>query len=234
MNLKDFGLTTEQHEQTIESLFEVFPQLADDQNQEWLEILKRTHDFHYPANTMLASSGALCTGFMLILDGSVRVYQNVDDGREVTLYRIGAGDICLMSLNSLIHNRAFRGNAISETDISILAFDSKDFHLAMKVSDSFRNLILVNLVDTVCGMMHAHHGSIFESLETRLTALLSNLFEQSDSGSLNVTHQELALELGSSREVISRLLKKMEKNGFIILKRGKILSESNKNQLTEA
>ena len=233
MNSKDFNLTTEQHERAIESLFEVFPQLADDQNMEWLEILKRTQDFHYPANTMLATSGALCTGFMLILDGSVRVYQDVDDGREVTLYRIGSGDICLMSLNSLIHNRPFRGNAISETNISILAFDAKDFHLAMRVSDNFRHLILVNLVDTVCGMMHAHHGAAFESLDTRLAALLSNLFEQSDSGSLSVTHQELAQELGSSREVISRLLKKMEKNDFIILKRGEILPGSNKSELQQ-
>ena len=231
MNSKFFNVTTEQHERAIEILFEVFPQLADDQNQEWLEILQRTHNFHYPANTMLASSGALCPGFMLILDGSVRVYQEVDDGREVTLYRIGSGDICLMSLNSLIHNRPFRGNAISETNIVILAFDAEDFHLAMKVSDDFRRLILVNLVDTVCGMMHAHHGTVFESLHTRLAALLSNLFEQSASGSLSITHQELAQELGSSREVISRLLKKMEKNDFIILKRGEILPGRNKKQL---
>jgi len=233
MNSKDLNLSTEQHQLAIDDLFKVFPQLADDQNQEWLEILQRTHDFHYPANTMLASSGALCTGFMLILDGSVRVFQTVEDGREVTLYRIGSGDICLMSLNSLIHDRPFRGNAISETDIAILAFDAKDFHLAMRVSDDFRQLILTNLVDTVCGMMHAHHGTVFESLDTRLAALLLNLFEQSESGYLSVTHQELALELGSSREVISRLLKKMENNDFIILKRGAILPGSNKSGLQQ-
>lgn len=231
MNLKAPNLITEQHARAIDSLFEVFPQLADDQNQQWTEILERTQALNYPANTMLVSTGTVCTGFMLMLDGSVRVFQHSEDGREVTLYRIGSGDICLMSLNSLIHNRPFRGNAKSETDIVLLAFDIEDFYLAMKVSDGFRNLILTHLVDTVCGMVHLLHETSFESLDTRLGDLLVHLFEQSGWNALSVTHQVLAQELGSSREVISRLLKKMEKNNYILLKRGEILPGRNKNQL---
>lgn len=231
MNPNELNSITEPHSQAISRLFEIFPYLVDEQNPEWLNILKKTQTLHYPANTTLVSSGATCTGFMLMLDGSVRVFQHAEDGREVTLYRIGSGDICMMSLNSLIHNRPFRGNAKSETDISILAFGAEDFHAAMRVSDGFRNLILTHLVDAVCGMVHMFHETSFESLDTRLAALLKHLFEQSNYDALNITHQDLAQELGSSREVISRLLKKMEKNEFIILKRGEILAGRNKNQL---
>lgn len=231
MNPNDLNLISEQHTQGVNRLFDLFPQLVDDQNQQWAEILGRTQVFHYSANTMLLSSGEACTGFMLMLDGSVRVFLNAEDGREVTLYRIGRGDICLMSLDSLIHNRPFKCNAKSENEISILAFTVEDFHLAMKVSDGFRHLILANLVDTIYGMVHTFHESSFESLDTRLTALLKHLFEQSGFKALNITHQDLAQELGSSREVISRLLKKMEKNRLIILKRGIILAGMNKNGL---
>lgn len=221
----------EQQARVIERFFEIFPQLADEKNQDWYEVLKRAQTYHYPANTMLAAAGTSCNSFILLLGGSVRVFQHAEDGREVTLYRIGAGDICLMSLNSLIHNRPFRGNAIAETDIQVLSFEADDFNVAMKVADNFRNLVLINLVDAVCGMAHMFHETSFESLETRLGALLLHLFEQPDSSVLNITHQALAHELGSSREVISRLLKKMEKNDCIVLKRKEILPGKNKNQL---
>lgn len=223
MYSNDLKLVSEQHFRAIDRLFAVFPQLAESQSQKWFDLLTKTQSVHYPANTMLVSSGAKCTGFMLILEGSVRIFQHADDGREVTLYRMGSGDICLMSLNSLMHNRPFRGNAKSETEISTLTFDPADFHQAMRVSDAFCNLVLTNLVDTVCSMVHMLHETSFESLDTRLNTRLSYLFEQSASGSLSLTHQDLAQELGSSREVISRLLKKMENKGLIVLKRGKIL-----------
>ncbi|MDT8453053.1 MAG: Crp/Fnr family transcriptional regulator [Gammaproteobacteria bacterium] len=234
MDSNDLKLVSEQHFQAIDRLFVVFPQLAERQNQEWLDLLAKTQSVHYPANAMLVSSGAKCTGFMVILEGSVRIFQHADDGREVTLYRMGSGDICLMSLNSLMHNRPFRGNAKSETEISALTFDPADFHRAMKVSDAFCNLVLTNLVDTVCSVVHMLHETSFESLDTRLSTRLNYLFEQSASNSLSLTHQALAQELGSSREVISRLLKKMENKGLIILKRGEILQGKNKSALKVA
>lgn len=227
MSTKILTPMVEQQVRAVDRLFELFPGLAAEQDPQWREVLNRTQTYQYPANAMLASVGSTCNGFMILLDGTVRVFQHAEDGREVTLYRIGAGDICLMSLNSLIHHRPFRGNAISETGITILNFCEDDFHLAMKVSDGFRNLVLTHLVDSVCGMVHLFHDTAFESLETRLGALLMKLFNESSSCGLSVTHQALAQELGSSREVISRLLKKMEKNNCIVLKRGQIMPGKN-------
>ena len=71
---------------------------------------------------------------MLLLDGTVRVYQDSADGREMTLYRINPGDVCLMSLNSLLHNKPFRANAKSETGVRMLMIDAKDFHSAIHFS----------------------------------------------------------------------------------------------------
>jgi CRP/FNR family transcriptional regulator len=206
----------------------LYPQLAEDQRKEWLTILNDAQYLDIPADTLLATAGGSCTSFMLLLEGTVRIYQDSDDGREMTLYRIAEGDVCLMSLNSLIHDRPFRANAKSETDISVVLFEAEDFHHAMDVSRAFRKLIMSSLIDTVCTMVQSFHDTAFQSLDMRLACLLGRLFERSGSDALSVTHQELSQELGTSRETISRLLKKLEQQECIILKRGQILMGENK------
>ena len=221
-------LSSESHVSSIRLLYKLYPQLAEEQSAEWLDILNNTHMMDAPADTALATAGSNCTNFMLLLDGEVRVYQDDENGREMTLYRIAPGDVCLMSLNSLIHERPCRANAKSETEISMILFSAEDFHKAMKASDAFRMLILSNLVDTVCTMVQSFYDTAFEPLDMRLACLLGRLFERASSDSLDITHQELSQELGTTREVVSRLLKKLELQECIVLKRGKILVGKNK------
>lgn len=210
-------------------LFELYPELSREDNPEWSAILDRARLVEGSSDTVLATAGSLCTSFMLLLDGTVRVYQDSADGREMTLYRINPGDVCLMSLNSLLHNKPFRANAKSETRVNMLMIDAKDFHAAMGASATFRTIMLTSLVDTVCTMVHSFYDTAFEPLDMRLACLLGRLFERAGSEELSVTHQELSLELGTSREAISRLLKKLEQQECIILKRGQILLGNNKN-----
>lgn len=227
MNSKPL-LSSDPYFPAYNQLYELYPELSEEDNHEWLAILGRAQFVDAPDNTVLASAGSSCTGFMLLLDGIVRVYQDDDDGREMTLYRINKGDICLMSLNSLLHDKPFRANAKSETNVRMLMIAATDFHVAMGVSDAFRKIILTSLVDTVCTMVQSCYDTAFEPLDMRLACILGRLFERSGSDVLNVTHQDLSQELGTSREVISRLLKKLEQQGCIVLKYGKILLADNK------
>ena len=222
-------LSTESRSASLGQLFELYPQLADESSAAWLSILDNAQVMDAPAKTTLATVGSSCTNFMLLLNGTVRIYQDDDNGREMTLYRIAPGDVCLMSLNSLIHDRPFRANAKAESSIRMILFSAEDFHQAMKVSDAFRMLILSSLVDTVCTMVQSFYDTAFEPLDMRLACLLGRLFERAGSDTLDITHQELSLELGTTREVISRLLKKLEQQQCIILKRGKILLGENKH-----
>ena len=212
-----------------DQLYDLYPELAGENNSDWFAILDRAQLVDGSSDTILATAGSLCTSFMLLLDGTVRVYQDSVDGREMTLYRINPGDVCLMSLNSLLHNKPFRANARSETDVRMLIIDEKDFHLAMGVSATFRTIMLTSLVDTVCTMVHSFYDTAFEPLDMRLACLLGRLFERADSEEISVTHQELSQELGTSREAISRLLKKLEQQNCIVLKRGQIILGDNKN-----
>jgi len=210
-------------------LYDLYPELSAECNPEWLAILDRAQLMDAPGDAILATAGSLCTSFMLLLGGTVRVYQDSPDGRELTLYRINPGGVCLMSLNSLLHNKPFRANAKSETSVKMLMISARDFHTAMGVSEVFRTIMLTSLVDTVCTMVHSFHETVFEPLDMRLACLLGRLFERAGSEVLDVTHQELSQELGTSREVISRLLKKLEQQECIVLKRGQILIGDNKN-----
>jgi CRP/FNR family transcriptional regulator len=222
-------LSSDSRTAAYDQLYVLYPDLAKEDNPEWLSILERTQFSEASGNTMLAIAGSKCTGFMLLLGGVVRVYQDAADGREMTLYRINQGDICLMSLNSLLHSKPFRANAKSESDVSMLMINAEDFHKAMGVSETFRKIILTSLVDTVCVMVESCYDTAFEPLDMRLACLLGRLFQRAGSDALNVTHQELSQELGTSREVISRLLKKLEREQCIVLKRGQILVGDNKN-----
>lgn len=222
-------LSSESRASSIECLYELYPELAGEKSADWLAILKNAQIMDVPPGTALATVGSSCTNFMLLLDGVVRIYQDTEDGREMTLYRIEPGGVCMMSLNSLLHERPFRANAVTESKIKMILLSANDFHKAMKVSDVFRALILSNLVDTVCTMVHTFYDTAFESLDVRLACLLARLFERAGADKLDITHHELSQELGTTREVVSRLLKKLEKKEFIVLKRGQILIGENKN-----
>jgi len=221
-------LSPELRGSSIQRLHQLYPQLANDQSTEWLHILEHTQMMDAPADTMLATAGLSCTNFMLLLEGEARIYQDDKNGREATLYRIAPGDVCLMSLNSMVHERPFHASAISLTSVRMIVFSADEFQKAMKVSDAFRMLILSNLLDTVCTMVQSFYDTAFEPLDMRLACLLGRLFERTSSDSLDITHQELSQELGTTREVVSRLLKKLELQECIVLKRGKILVGENK------
>jgi len=206
----------------VAELFNIYPDLAVDAVPEWLDLLNQSRKIQLPAGISLLNASDICTDLMLLLEGSIRIYQLAEDGREMTLYRISPGDICMMSLSSLIHSQPFKANAESETHLSVLAISSACFQEAMAASPAFRQRILSSLVNSINEMMSAFYDTAFETLDMRLACLLGRLFERAGSDTLEITHQALALELGTSREVISRLLKKLESKKCVILSRGQI------------
>lgn len=207
---------------TVRQLFEIYPDLAVDAQPQWLELLENSQKVEMPAGMTLLSASDLCGGLMLLLEGTIRIYQLSEDGREITLYRINPGDICMMSLTSMVQGQPFRAYAVSETPFTALMVDGDAFQQAMAVSPAFRQRILSSLVNSVGEMMDTFYDTAFQTLDMRLACLLGRLFERTGSDTLNITHNDLAQELGTSREVISRLLKKLERRECVILSRGQI------------
>jgi CRP/FNR family transcriptional regulator, anaerobic regulatory protein len=203
-------------------LLSSYPVLGKIENPEWVKTIKRARSMDAPPNTIMFSGSSPCNNFMLILKGVIRIYQTAADGREMTLYRVEAGDLCILSLNSMLQNRAFNAIAETDTDVTALVLSADDFRHAMNVSETFRNYVLTTLTERLCETMYMIQSTAFNHLNMRLACMLGSLFERNQGPVLKITHQDLAHELGTTREVISRILKEFERQDCVKLSRGHI------------
>lgn len=203
-------------------LSHTFPDLSQEESPAWQAIINSVNLVEMPEDMSILQPGSPCKQFVLLLDGCVRVYQQTPDDREVTLYRLKAGDLCVLSINSLLHRKDFGAFAKTETPIQALVLSKDQFFEAMAASQIFQEYVLVSLSDRFHDLLELMENTIFESLDTRLICLLGRMSRVSGTETIHITHQELARELGTSREVISRLLKGLERKGCIHLGRGSI------------
>jgi CRP/FNR family transcriptional regulator len=199
-----------------------YPGLSGITDRAWIDSINRAKLLEIPANIEIFSTSTTCNNFILMLDGRVRVYQTALDGREITLYRIEPGGICVLSLNSMLQNQTFNAIAETETNIRALVMPEADFNMLMNNSEVFRHYVLTTLTSRLCESMCLIQATAFDNLNMRLACMLGSLFERNKGKILKVTHQELAHELGTTREVISRILKQFEKQDCVRLSRGHI------------
>jgi CRP/FNR family transcriptional regulator len=159
---------------------------------------------------------------MFLLEGSVRVFKNSEEGREITLYRVSPGELCLLSINSMVTGQTYPAAARAETNLRGLMIKANQFREEMNQSEEFRNFVLRNLIDRMTEVMSLVSDIAFRRLDLRLACFLGQQFERSGGESLDITHAALAHELGTTREVISRILKEFERQECVRLSRGKI------------
>jgi CRP/FNR family transcriptional regulator len=221
--LHDISHKTINHVHVLqEKLSQSHPHLFRKDDMTWEKLLGAAQIVELPADMLVMRPSSPCTQFMLIIEGSVRVYQQSPNDREVTLYRTHCGELCVMSINGMLHARDFGAFAKTENRVIALTLSRDQFMKAMASLPLFCEFVLTSLTDRMSDVMQMVETTVFESLDTRLMCLLSRMSRDSSSDTLYLTHQELARELGTSREVISRILKAFERQGCILLKRGAI------------
>jgi len=221
--MNDISLNSKTSVQLIqEKLKQSYPQFFDADHLIWDDIFKLTELIVLPADMLVLEPDSPSAQFMLIIEGSIRVYQQNPDTREITLYRTHCGDLCVLSINGMMHCKEFGAFAKTESKVIALALSRDLFMKAMALSPAFCEYVLINLTKRMTDVFQIIENTVFESLDTRLMCFLSRMSRDTNSDSLAITHQELARELGTSREVISRILKSFERQGCIMLKRGVI------------
>jgi len=189
----------------------------------WQAIIDKAGEVSAPAGTVLLESGERLNNFMFLKHGLVRVYEVADDGRELFLYKVKPGDVCLLNLLAMLEQQPCHFKAVAETDIIALSIHTTMFQSAIDNSGPFRNKVFSALALRVHGLMGLIDNLAFQSLGDRLMKRLYEKHQEQGSSLIRTTHQELASELGTSREVISRLLKNFESRiGAIRLRRGAI------------
>ena len=162
--------------------------------------------------------GKICENYLLILSGSVKAQIISPDGKEILLYHVCSGDSCVLTTSCLLGDNNYPAEGYTETEVSAFAIPAHIFHRCLEQSTFFREFVFRNfsqrLADVIKRMESISFGSIDQKLASALLA--------SGETTLRKTHNELALELGSAREVVSRHLKRFESYGWLTLSRGSI------------
>ncbi len=177
------------------------------------------------AGTVLAEKIGNCPGLALILAGKLRVYKTSADGREITLYRIGKGRTCPLSAVCILgHLEGYLAKVVAEVDTRILWL-SRDFvSNSMVKCEPFWRYLFGCMAGRLYETMEVVDNIAFIPIKKRLTQIL---VEKSNFGkhAIYTTHEALARELGTAREVVSRELKGLERLGILSLSRGRITVE---------
>lgn len=203
-----------------EDWIERFPDLAALPAEDRRILAERAASVRLPAGTTVFAPGVAAQSFLLILDGTVRVQQVSPGGREIVLYRVTGGETCIMTTACLLSDEAYTAEGITETDVEAVAIPKASFEDAIANSPGFRRLVFADYSHRISDLMHVVEEVAFERLDKRLAQRLLN--RAGPDGTLSVTHQDLAFELGSAREVVGRLLKELERRGWVALGRGRI------------
>ncbi len=172
-----------------------------------------------PSGSLLFSEGNTCQGYVLLLAGTVKVQKISESGREIVLYRVEERETCIMTANCLLANSDYNAQGIAESDIELAIIPQQYFNQLLGASELFRNFVFEVYAARMSTLMMLIEEVVFKKLDERLAKLL---LEKTTSNELTITHQELATELGSVREVVSRQMKNFERQGLITLSRGKI------------
>ncbi|MDH5391832.1 MAG: Crp/Fnr family transcriptional regulator [Gammaproteobacteria bacterium] len=207
-------------------LFSLYPELQKIEPQCWFKLISQSLFFHAPPQAILHTLPGPYNHFLLLIEGSSRVFQSDENKREVTFYRNHPGDICPHNLDTLFNAQQSDAYVQADTAIHALQVSSKAFHLALQESDIFRRFIFSRMSSRFNELTSTLESTVFKNLDSRLCLLLNKLFKQSVNNSLSITHQQLANEIGTTREVVSRSLKTLEKKGYIKMNRGQLIMMS--------
>ena len=169
-----------------------------------------------PAGTVLFDENAPCQGFPMVLEGEVKVSRHSSDGRSLELYRVIPGELCLVSSASLFRSAPLSAHGITTRPTTLLLIPPTVFRQWLE-TPAFRNGVLGLFAERMADLTGLIDAVAFQRLDQRLAAALLGRGQN-----LSLTHQDLADELGTVREIVSRLLRRFEREGWVELSRERI------------
>jgi CRP/FNR family transcriptional regulator len=173
----------------------------------------------FAAGARLFRPGDAARGWIVVEKGSVRVSLTADTGREVLLYRLTPGDSCLLTTSALLCGETMLAEAVAETEVEARLVPVPTFERLLGEDPDFRRAVLRNYAERVADLVVVIQDTLFHALPERLAR---HLLAHARNGALPTTHQALAGELASAREVVTRVLRRFERDGLIRAERGAI------------
>ena len=198
-----------------------FPTLAESDDRHIDHLFSHAKKMSFPDRATVTTAGATSEHYVLVTKGCIRVQMLTDKGRAVILYRVRPGEGCILTTASLLGSEPFPAESIAESATEVLAMSGADFERTIENSALFRRFVFSSVGQRLTDVFARIEQLCSPSIDRHLAGVLLDM-GAADNSPVAVTHQALALELGTAREVVSRHLKQFEANGWVQLGRGTI------------
>ena len=202
-------------ESYVSKLNSRFPELRSLFENDSCEFVRRCTPVSVPEGTRVFGVGSRCESFLLLISGQVKVF-TLSEGRELVLYRVRPGESCVMTTSCLLGATDYQAYGVAESDLFGVAIPDRLFRELLAESSGFREFVFSTFSVRLSDLFGLVHEVAFYNLDRRVAKFLLK------ASSEQVTHQQIADELGTVREIVSRRLKSMEKNGMLALSRNRI------------
>src|SRR5574340_202217 len=202
---------------TQSRLLQEYPMLRELPAAERESLLASASVMQVPAGMVVFDEDQPCQGFPLLLSGSIRVIKAAPNGRELQLYRVLPGESCILTSSCLLGHSRYQARGVSEEALEMVLLPASSFRTLFGKHEAFRNYVFLLFSDRLTDLMQLVSAVAFQKLDQRLARLIIG-----KSSPIHTTHQALADELGSAREIVSRLLKGFAEQGWVKLGREQI------------
>jgi CRP/FNR family transcriptional regulator len=200
---------------------DAFPGLARLDADLRQSLIERSRLIDVPEGTVIFGPGKAPENLLLLLGGVVRVQQIAESGREIVLYRVHAHESCVLTTACLLAYEEYRAEGIAESDVSAVAVPKSVFEDMIARSSIFRRFVFAAYSRRITDLFLVIEEIAFRRVDIRLAEKLLDLVDAADE--IHRTHSQLATELGTAREVVSRQLQEFQRRGWIAASRGKII-----------
>ncbi|MDO4780151.1 MAG: Crp/Fnr family transcriptional regulator [Bacteroides sp.] len=176
----------------------------------------------YKSGSVILNENSHIRSIPIVAKGVMKVIRTDDDGREILLYYIKAGESCIMSFLGGMHNDTSKVKVEIEEDAEILFLPIDKVAILMKDYPEWLNYIFRSYHKRFEELLETINEIAFKKVDERLLSLIKKKVELTDSKTIHITHEQLATELGTARAVVSRLLKQLELEGIVVLGRNRV------------
>ena len=206
----------------METIVKQLPFWKDLTSQQQAQLLAYCQLRTFQKGDILEHGNEECHGLEIMVNGQARVFMMSPQGNEITLYRLLEQDICVLSAACMIHSLTFQVRMEFEEASQILLVPQSVLQSLSQQNCHVKDFIMELVADRFSSVMNTMYDVMFSSNEQRLANVLWNQIQLQQSLHLTLTHDMLAREMGTAREVVSRLLKQLQKQKLLTLKRGSI------------
>lgn len=199
------------------------------------ELLDATYKTTYLAGESIHSGNVNCTGVIIVTSGELRSYMLSEDGREITLYRLVSGEVCILSAACVLDTITFEVFIDADVDTDVYIINSGVFNRLVKKNIYIEAYCYKEATRRFSDVMWTMEQILFMNVDRRLAICLLDLSDESGEKRINKTQEQIAQTIGSAREVVSRMLKYFSKEHLVKLYRGgvEILDYDGMRQLAD-